>query len=309
MILGEITFVIIIAIQSSMSILYATLGEIYTERSGVLNLGIEGIMLMGALVGFATTFYTQNLLLGVLAAMIVGGLMASVHAFLTVTLQVNQVVSGITIFTLGIGLTDYFGQSLIGEVAPKFSVVGIPLLQDIPVIGQILFQQNALVYAAYILVPLMTIFLFNTKYGLNIRSVGEKPSTADTLGVNVFRIRYLCTIFGGMLAGLGGSYLSLSYIPGWRERMTGGQGWIAIALTIFSMRNPVFGSLGAVFFGLINAFRVYSQASQIAVPTFILKMLPYLCTIFVLVVVSKKDVFKNLGVPSALGKPYSREDN
>lgn len=305
---NEILFLVSIALQSSMGILYATLGGIFAERSGVLNLGIEGMMLMGALMGFIITFLTGALWLGVLFAALTGGVMALVHGFLIINLRCNQVVSGLSLTILGIGLSSYLGRPFIGKVAKSFDAINIPLLDEIPYIGQVLFQQNILIYLVYVLVPLLTIFLFKTRYGLNIRAVGEKPSAADTLGVNVFRIRYMCTFFGGMMAGIGGSYLSLSYIPGWKEGMTGGQGWIVIALIIFSMWNPVIGVAGAMFFGFINALQFYMQAAQIPIPGYVLKMFPYLCTILVLVIISKTKASKRLGAPGALGTPYSREE-
>jgi len=309
MILGEITFIGVITIQSSMAVLFAVLGEIITERSGVLNLGLEGIMLMGALTGFAASLYTENLWFGVLCAAITGGLMSLLHAVFVITLKVNQVVSGLSLAVLGTGLSNYLGRPLVGKVAGRFMVKAIPVLEKIPVLGPVFFQQNLLVYLAYFLVPCLTLFLFKTKFGLYIRAVGEKPSAADTLGINIFRIRYLCTIFGGILTGIGGAYLSLSYTPGWKEGMTGGQGWIAIAMVIFSMWNPLLGIAGALFFGFINALQFYFQASMVPIPGVILRLLPYLCTIIVLLAVTiKRRGSRRFGAPASLGTPYSREE-
>jgi len=309
MLFGEITFIGVITVQSSMAVLFAVLGEVYTERSGVLNLGLEGIMLMGALTGFASALYTENLWFGVLCAAITGGVLSLLHALFVISLKVNQVVSGLSITILGTGLSNYLGRPLIGQVAGRFKTTGIPLLEKIPIIGPVFFQQNLLVYFSYLLVICLTIFLFKTKYGLYIRAVGDKPSAADTLGINVFRIRYLCTLFGGILAGIGGAYLSLSYTPGWKEGMTGGQGWIAIAMVIFSMWNPLLGMAGALFFGFINALQFYFQASMVPIPGVILRLLPYLCTIIVLLAVTlKRRSSRRFGAPAALGIPYSREE-
>ncbi|MGQ9631524.1 MAG: ABC transporter permease [bacterium] len=307
---GEIVFVLVITVRSSMAVLYATIGEIFAERSGVLNLGVEGMMLMGALSGFAAALYTQNIWLGVASAMLTGGSLALVHALFVVSLRVNQVVSGLALTILGTGLSNYLGRPLLGKVAVKFGTLKIPLLERIPFVGEVFFRQSALVYLSYALVPLTWFFLYKMRYGLSLRAVGENPEAADTLGINVYRIRYLSTFFGGALAGLGGAYLSLSYTPGWKEGMTGGQGWIAIALVIFAVWNPLLGALGALFFGFINAMQFYFQASGLsAVPSYILRMLPYIFTILVLVIVTRwKGGRRRIGAPAALGLPYSREE-
>ena len=306
---SAIIFILSIAIQSSAAVLFATIGEIFTERSGVLNLGVEGMMLMGALTGFAVTFYTHQPFLGVVAAMAAGGMLALIVGFFTITLRADQVVCGLSLAILGIGLSSFLGRPIIGRVAERILPFPIPFLKEIPVLGPVLFQQNSLIYLSYLLVPCAWFFLFHSRPGLNLRSVGENPSAADTAGIPVIRIRYFWTAFGGMLAGLGGAYLSLSYTPGWKENMTAGQGWIAIAMVIFALWNPWRAAFGALLFGGINALQFHFDARQLTIiPAYILRMLPYLFTIAILVVVTRwKTIRKRSGPPGSLGLPFQRE--
>jgi simple sugar transport system permease protein len=306
---SAVIFVAKITISSSMAVLYATIGEIFAERSGVLNLGVEGMMLVGALAAFATTDYFQSLWIGVLVAMLISGIFALIHGFFAITLRVNQVVSGLALTLFGIGLSNFLGRPFIGKVSLKFEPFGLFPFDKIPVVGQIFFTHSALVYPAYLIVPLAFVFLYKTRYGLQLRAVGENPSAADTVGISVFAIRYLYTFIGGSLAGLGGAYLSLAYTPGWKEQMTGGQGWIAIALVIFAMWDPLKAFGGALLFGFINAFQFYCQAAGLTlIPSYILQMLPYLFTIMVLVVITRWEAAKKrVGAPEALGIPFERE--
>lgn len=302
-------FIVKITITSSMAVLYATIGEIFAERSGILNLGVEGMMLIGALTAFATAHSLHSLWAGVLAAMLMAGLFSMIHGFFSITLRVNQVVSGLALTLFGIGLSDFLGRPLIGKVSLKFEPSGLFPLDRIPVFGQILFSHHALVYPAYVLVPAAYFFLYRTRYGLQLRAIGENPSAADTVGINVSGLRYLYTFVGGALAGLGGAYLSLAYTPGWKEQMTGGQGWIAIALVIFAMWDPLKALAGALLFGFINAFQFYCQAAGLTVvPSYALRMLPYLFTIGVLVIITRWEAAKKrVGAPGALGIPFERE--
>ena len=292
-----------------MAVLYATIGEIFAERSGVLNLGVEGMMLIGALAAFAATQSLQSLWLGMLIAMLAGGLFAMIHGFFTITLRVNQVVSGLALTLFGIGLTNFLGRPFIGKLSLKFEPVELFPLSKIPILGEIFFTQSALVYPAYLLVPVSYVFLFKTRFGLQLRAVGENPAAADTVGISVFATRYLYVFVGGALAGLGGAYLSLAYTPGWKEQMTGGQGWIAIALVIFAMWDPLKAAAGALLFGFINAFQFYCQAAGITlIPSYILRMLPYLFTIGVLAVITHwKSAKIRVGAPDSLGVPFERE--
>ncbi|UCG07224.1 MAG: ABC transporter permease [Desulfobacterales bacterium] len=306
-----------ITLRAGTSLIYATIGEIYTERSGILNLGVEGMMLMSAVTSFATVYYTANLFLAILVAMLVGGTLAGIHAFLSVSMRANQVVSGLSITLFGSGMASFLGQRLgpqsnsgylVGLVGSKFEPIAIPLFSNLPVIGAV-FKQDILTYFVYLLLPLAWFYLYRTRNGLNLRAVGENPQTADAMGINVAKVRYIYTILGGMLVGIGGAHLSLSYAPGWTENITGGRGWIVIALVIFSMWNPARAVWGAILFGGINAVQFRLQASGTTIPASYLNMLPYLATISVLVVLTWWETLsKRVGAPSALAKSYMREE-
>ncbi|WP_020613282.1 ABC transporter permease [Sediminispirochaeta bajacaliforniensis] len=312
-----ITSILAITLRAGTSLVYATIGEIYTERSGILNLGIEGMMLMGAVTAFSVSYHTGNLFLAVFAAMGVGALLAALHAFLSITMRANQVVSGLSITIFGSGFASFLGQRLgpesngyylAGLVAPRFHSVAIPGLSRLPIIGAV-FDQDLLTYVVFLLIPVAWFFLYKTRYGLNLRAVGENPQTADAMGVNVSKIRYVYTVLGGMLVGLGGAHLSLSYTPGWTENITGGRGWIVIALVIFSMWNPGRAILGAIIFGGINAVQFRLQASGTTIPAAYLNMAPYLATVIVLVVMTWWETHnRKVGSPAALGVSYMRED-
>ncbi|MTI81792.1 MAG: ABC transporter permease [Firmicutes bacterium] len=297
------------AITAGTAILFASLGEIFTERVGILNLGAEGMMLVGAVTGFMVAFKTGNPWLGAAASMMAGGAMAAIHAILTVTFQANHVVSGLALTIFGTGLSGYLGKSYIGQPLPNpFKPEKLGVLGDIPVIGPILFQQDALVYLSFILVPLAWFYIFHTKMGLNLRSVGENPGAADSLGVSVSKTRYLYTIIGGMLAGLGGAYLSLAYAPSWMENMTAGRGWIAVALVIFATWNPLYALVGAYMFGGIDALGFRMQIIDLQIPSYFLSMLPYICTILILIITTYRARKSGIGAPKALGVSYDRED-
>lgn len=309
--------VLTITIRAGTSLMFATIGEILTERSGILNLGVEGTMLMGALSAFVTVFYTHSLVLGFLVAIGIGGLLALLHAFLTTTMRANQVVSGLSITLFGTGFSSFLGQRL-GPATNNFRLVGLraeriaPLspewAENIPILGAFL-NQDILTYIVYLLIPVAWFFLYKTRQGLWLRAVGENPQTADAMGINVIKTRYLYTIIGGMLIALGGAHLSLSYTPGWSENITGGRGWIVIALVIFSMWNPARAVWGALLFGGINAVQFRLQASGTSIPASFLNMLPYIGTIAVLVLMTWWEALsKKVGAPAALGTSYMRED-
>lgn len=297
------------AISSGTAILYACLGEILCERAGVLNLGVEGMMLMGALGGFAATYYSGSPWLGVLAALLVGGITSLIHAVLTVTLRANQVVSGLALTLFGAGLAAFLGKPLVGEPAPaSFVKTPIPLLGDIPGIGPILFQQDMLTYLSYLLVPALWYFMFHTRPGLHLRAVGENPASTDVMGISVSGLRYLYIAMGGMLAGLGGAYISLVSNPSWTENITAGRGWIAIALVIFATWSPVRAALGAYLFGGVEAIQFRLQSAGTNISPFFLNMLPYIFTILVLVLATRETARRRVGAPAALGRPYAREE-
>jgi len=298
--------ILAITVRAGTSLVYATVGEIYTERAGILNLGVEGMMIMGAVCGFAAAFSTGSVGAGVATAVIVGGLLALIHAFLTITLRADQTVSGLALTIFGSGLASFLGQRLgpggsplVGLIGPKFGKLEIPGLSSIPFLGKALFIQDLLVYVMYLLVPIAWFYLHKTRPGLHLRAVGEAPQAADAMGVSVTTTRYLYTILGGMLAGLGGAHLSLAYTPGWTEGMTSGRGtW-----------DPLRSVIGAVLFRGINAVQLRMQAAGTTIPAAFLGMLPYVFTIVVLVIITWWEAFsKRVGAPAALGLPYAREE-
>ncbi len=295
------------AVKSGTVVLYATLGEILCERAGVLNLGIEGIMLVGAFSAFLFALMFNNLLLAVLLAALLGGLMALIHGFLSISLRANQVVSGLALTMFGTGISSYFGKDLVGKTLSKsFDNISIPILHNIPVIGEIFFNQNILVYFSYLL-PFVLFFLFKkTNWGLAIRSSGEKPLAAEIMGIKVTKVRYLCVFFGGVICGLSGAYLSLAYTPLWVNGMTSGRGWIAIALVIFANWNPLIAFGGAYLFGGLEAMQLRMQAVGIHISSNLLNTIPYLFTILILVIISIRGKKSNL--PESLGLPYFREE-
>ena len=293
-------------IRMSIPILFAALGENIAERSGVLNLGVEGIMLIGAFSGFIGTYITGNIFFGLVMAIGGGAVMAALMALLSVTIRTNQLAAGLAVWLLGAGLAALLYRLAFGVVtiAPKIQTlnpVDIPMLSQLPVVGPIFFNHDPLIYLALLMIPVTHIFLFKTNLGLKIRTVGENPKQADTLGVNVYKIRYLAVIIGGAFAGLGGAYLSLVITGSFSENITGGQGWIALAVVIFGRWRPFWIVAGALIFGLVNAFQLGLQATGTTIPFQFLLMLPYLLPIGILAATYKRSV-----APAALALPYSR---
>jgi simple sugar transport system permease protein len=300
------------AIVAGTPILFATLGEIITERAGNLNLGVEGMMLMGAVLGFMVGLSTGNAALALLTAMIAGACGALIFAFLTITLRANQTVSGLTLTIFGTGFADFVGQDLVGKIAPEglrmfFRPYTIPLLGDIPFIGPVFFRQDVFVYLGYVTSILLGIYLYKTSCGMNLRAVGENPAASDAAGINVTLYKYLHTLLGGALCGLGGAYLSLVYVPALQEGVTAGRGWIAVALVIFSTWNPYKALFGAYLFGGLDIIGFRIQGLGINISQYFIDMLPYLVTIIVLVVVSMRKS-KEKAPPKALGNAYFREE-
>ncbi len=301
-------------------LLFAAIGEIFSERAGVLNLGVEGMMLIGAVAGFATGVATGNPWLGVLVAMAAGGLLSLVHGVMTIHLRADQVVSGLALTFLGTGLARVLGESVSGasntELIPLLT---IPVLSAIPLIGPIFFtDQRALVYVGYLLVPIAWYWINRTRPGLHLRAVGEYPAAADAQGIGVYRIRYAYVFVGGMLAGLAGATITLAISPGWfGDQTVNGRGWIAIGLVIFAQWNPLRAAFGALLFGAIFRFILDVQGVDEILgfmnpflagrsSTFFLGMLPYLMVILVVVVGSREAARKRVGAPAALGRPYVR---
>lgn len=307
-------------VASGTVLLFATIGELFSERSGVLNLGVEGMMLIGAMSAFSVAVKTGNPWLGVIVAMIAAGLLSQIHAFITIKLQADQVVSGLALTFLGAGLSLVLGEGLskAGTISllPKFS---IPVLTQIPILGPIFFtDQSILVYIGYLLIPLSWFYINRTRPGMHLRAVGEYPAAADALGINVFRLRYFYVFVGGLLAGLAGATISLAVAPGWfSELTTAGQGWIAVGLVIFAQWDPLRAAFGAYAFGALRRLILDIQGPTtlfgLANPFFynpywgfFLQMLPYAFTIIVLVIGSREAMRKRLGAPAALGTPYIR---
>ena len=300
-------------------LLFASIGEILAERSGVLNLGVEGMMLIGAMTGFSVSLATGNPWIGVLMAMLAAGILSLAHGVVTISFQADQVVSGLALTFLGTGLALVLGNGLTGQNAALIPDYDIAFLAWIPVIGPIFFMDHSpLVYFGYLFAPLVWFYIEKTRPGMHLRAVGEKPVAADTMGVSVYGLRYLYVFAGGCLAGLAGATISLSVSPGWYSvQTTSGQGWIAIGLVIFAQWNPLRAALGAYLFGALRRAILDLQGPRMILgfvnPLFInpnlgffLQMAPYLLTIVALVIGSRAAMRKRIGAPAALGEPYIR---
>jgi general nucleoside transport system permease protein len=316
----DILIVLQAGVATGTVLLFATLGEIFAERSGVMNLGVEGMMLLGAMSAFSVTLASGNPWLGILAGMLFAGLISQVHGFICITLQADQVVSGLSLTFLATGVSLVFGEGLskAGAVSllPVFS---IPLLKDIPLLGTIFFkEQSVMVYVGYLMFPLCWYFINRTRPGLHLRAVGEYPAAADALGISVYKTRYFYVFIGGMLAGLAGATLSLAISPGWfSDLTTAGQGWIAVGLVIFAQWDPLQAAFGSYMFGALRRLILDIQGPAVIFGInnpfyynpyygFFLQMLPYAFTIIVLVLGSREAIRKRIGSPAALGLPYVR---
>ncbi len=300
-------------------LLFASIGEIFAERAGILNLGVEGMMLLGAMAGFSVSLATGNPWVGLLVAIVSAGVLSLAHGVVTIHFQADQVVSGLTLTFLGTGLALVLGEGLTGQNAPEIPLYNIPGLAMIPFIGPVFFQNHSpLVYVGYFFAPLAWYYIYKTRPGLHLRAVGEKPEAADTMGINVYGLRYFYVFVGGCLAGLAGATISLSVSPGWySSQTTSGQGWIAIALVIFAQWDPLRAAAGAYLFGALRRGILDLQGPPTLFgftnPLFInsnwgffLQMTPYLLTIIALVLGSRAAARKRLGSPAALGVPYIR---
>jgi simple sugar transport system permease protein len=283
--------------------LFAAIGETFGQRSGVLNLGVEGQMLLGAFAGFYITFTTGNPWLGLLAAVLAGALMGLLMAVISVTLKAEQGISGIGVYLFGLGMSDLLFQKTLGtvETVKGFQPVHIPVLSDLPVLGEILFSHNLLVYFAYALVPVAWFVLNKTTFGLKIRAVGENPEAADSLGVNVALVRFFTLILGGILSGIAGASLSVALLNVFQQNLTSGQGFIAVALVYFGGWRPLGVLLGSLLFSMVNSLQLWVQVKHIPIPSDIAVMMPYVLTILALVVAVQR-----VRPPTALGKPFER---
>ena len=303
-----ITQLLVAAMAAGTPLLFATLGGILIERSGIIQLGTEGLMLMGAVTAAITFLATGNLIVTVLVVLLVTGLLGALHAFLTVTLRANQIVSGLALTLFGAGLSAYLGKKITGiplqGAVPK---IDLSWLDSVPILGPTLGHLDVFTWGSLLVVVLMYLYLNHTSWGLHLRAVGDNPATADVMGIRVQGFRYGCVIVGSMLMGLGGANLLMVFSPTWIEGMTAGRGWIAVALIIFARWNPLYALAAAYFFGLLDSLGFRLQLAGSPVPSYFLKMIPYLLTIAVLIFVGWRTKHKLSGSPLALGVPYIRE--
>ncbi|HEX3028142.1 MAG TPA: ABC transporter permease, partial [Clostridia bacterium] len=296
--LTELEFILFAAITAGTPLLIATIGEIITERAGNMNLGVEGMMLMGAVAGFQAGYSTHSALLAILFSLLAGAAGSLIFAILTVSLRANQVVSGLVLTIFGTGVAGFAGQNLSGLAIPDsvkkiFVPVKIPLLGDIPTIGKIFFNHDIIVYIGYLIAICASVYLFHTRKGLNLRSIGENPASADSAGLNVSLYKYIHILIGGALCGLAGAYLSVVHVGTWQNSIVNGRGWIAVALVIFVSWKPGRAMIGSYFFGALEMLGIYMQKYDVKISIYFLNMVPYVATIFVLVVISMKKYKEN----------------
>lgn len=291
-------------ITAATPLLFAALGEMVTEKSGVLNLGVEGMMVMGAIIGFVAEYHSGSVTIAILASVMAGTLMAALFALLVLKFHASQVPTGLALTIFGIGLSALIGQSMIGIAYEGMPKIAIPFLSTIPVIGTLFFQQDFLVYLSIAMVVAIHYFLNKTRPGLILRAVGDSHDAAHAMGYSVIKIRFMAILFGGAMAGLSGAYLSLAYSPLWMEQMTAGRGWIALALVVFSCWRTGRVLLGAYLFGGISILQLHAQALGIGIPSQVMTMLPYLATIIVLVIISRDLAKIKLNAPASLGRAF-----
>jgi simple sugar transport system permease protein len=285
-------------------LLLAATGELVVERSGVLNLGVEGMMVMGAVTGFAVAITTGNPWLGMLAGTLAGALFSQLFGFLVLSIATNQVATGLSLTLLGLGLSGMIGEGFVGQPGVKLPNLHIPGLSDIPFLGRLVFGQDPIFYISLALVAAVWWFLFRTRAGLTLRAIGDNHTSAHALGIRVIFIRYLAVAFGGACAGLAGAHLTLVYTPQWIENTTAGRGWIALALVVFAAWRPWRVLAGAYLFGAVSIGQLHAQALGIGVPSQLLSSLPYLATIVVLVVISGNRRLTLINTPASLGRPF-----
>lgn len=299
-----VVMIALTVISAATPLVYAAIGELVVEKSGVLNLGVEGMMLAGAVSGFAIAHVTGSAVMGVIAGVAAGMLLALIFAFLTLNLRASQVATGLALTIFGIGLSALLGQPLVGIAYEGLPKLAIPVLSELPVIGPMLFQHNLLVYGSIVLVVAVSFFLRRTQAGLIVRAVGDSPDAAHALGYPVIFVRYLATLFGGACAGLAGCYLSMAYAPMWIENMSAGRGWIALALVVFATWQPGRLLFGAYLFGGITILQLHAQALGINVPSQLMSMLPYVATIVVLVLISRDHSRVRKNAPASIGQAF-----
>lgn len=304
-----VTSMLFATVVAGTPLIIVALGLLVSEKAGVLNLGAEGMMAMGAVAAFAVTHHSGNPWLGVLAGMGAAMAMALIFGFLTLTLQANQVAAGLALSIFGVGLSAFIGKPFESIALPAVPPIRIPFIADLPLIGEALYNQQALVYLSWALFWAVLWFLHRSRAGLVLRAVGESPASAHAIGHPVIRIRYLAVLFGGAMAGIGGAFLSVFYTPMWVEGLVAGRGWIALALVVFATWRPLRVLIGAYLFGGVMITQLFIQGSglQLDFPAQFLSSLPYWATIVVLVVISRNANTIRLNSPASLGKPYRAE--
>jgi general nucleoside transport system permease protein len=301
------TQLVLLSLAAGTPLVFAALGELIVEKSGVLNLGVEGMMLVGAVASFIVAAHTQSPWFGVAAGALAAALLSLIFAVIALTLRANQVATGLALSLFGVGLSAFVGRDYLSVVIEGIHPVPIPGLSDIPVVGKLLFGHNPLVYVSLVLFVVVHAFLDRTRAGLVLRAVGESPQSAHAIGYHVIAIRYAAVLFGGACAGLGGAFLAVAYTPSWVEGMTAGRGWIALALVVFATWKPWRVIVGAYLFGSVTLAQFQAQAAGVAVPSQLLAMLPYLATIIVLAIISRDATTIRLNAPASLGRPYHPE--
>lgn len=299
--------ILLTVITAATPLVIAALGELVTERSGVLNLGVEGMMIMGAVIAFAATQATGSPYVGVLAGIAAGAAFSLLFGVLTLTLVANQVATGLALTILGLGLSGQIGESFVGQPGIKLQPIEIPLLSQIPFLGRLLFRQDLIFYLSIALVIGIHWFLFKSRTGLKMRAIGDNHASAHALGINVIRTRYLAVLFGGACAGLAGAQLSLVYTPQWVENMAAGRGWIALALVVFASWRPLRLLAGGYLFGAVSIGQLHAQAFGIGIPSQVLSAMPYAATIVVLIIISHNRRTTLINTPASLGKPFVPE--
>jgi len=292
--------ILLTIITAATPLVIASIGELVTERAGVLNLGVEGMMIIGAVVAFAAAQYSGSPMIGLLAGIVSGVLFSLLFGFLTLTLVSNQVATGLALTILGLGVSGMLGEPFVGSPGLRMEAITIPVLADIPVIGPLLFHQDIFFYLSIALVIGINWFLFSTRSGLMLRSIGDNHGSAHALGINVIGIRYLAVMFGGACAGLAGAQLSLVYTPQWVENMSAGRGWIALALVVFASWRPWRLLLGGYLFGAVSILQLHAQAYGVGIPSQVMSSLPYLATIIVLIVISQNRRTTLINTPASL---------
>ena len=296
--------ILLTVITAATPLVIAALGELVTERAGVLNLGVEGMMIMGAVGAFAATQLTGSPYVGVVAGILCGGLFSLLFGFLTLTLVANQVATGLALTLLGLGASGMLGEGFVGAPGIKLQPIALPFLSDIPFLGPVLFRQDIIFYMSIALVVGVNWFLFRSRAGLKVRAIGDNHGSAHALGIHVIRTRYLAVLFGGACAGLAGAQLSLIYTPQWVENMTAGRGWIALALVVFASWRPWRVLAGGYLFGAVSIGQLHAQAMGVGIPSQFLSALPYAATIVVLIIISHNRRTTLINTPASLGKAF-----